>query len=208
MTSFKIFDNNLADIEVQKTVLTLNRPIYVGMTILDLSKTLMYDFYYNHLKANYGDGVKLCMTDTDSFLLEITNGDFYKDMAKHSNLFDTSNYPTHHFLFSNVNKKVLGKFKDECPGKPPKEYVGLKPKMYSLGMGGIEKKVAKGVNRSVIKHQLKHQMYKDSLFNKKLLVHSMHQIRSEKHQLQTLKINKISLSPYDDKRYFISEFEH
>ena len=91
---FKIFDENLAAVEVQKTVLTLNRPIYVGMTILDLSKTLMYDFYYNHLKANYGDDVKLCMTDTDSFLLEIATDNFYKDMAKHSDLFDTSNYPT------------------------------------------------------------------------------------------------------------------
>ena len=110
------------------------------MTILDLSKTLMYDFYYNHLKANYGDDVKLCMTDTDSFLLEIATDDFYKDMAKHSDLFDTSNYPTDHFLFSNANKKVLGKFKDECPGNPPIEYIGLKPKMYSLDLGPKEKK--------------------------------------------------------------------
>ena len=203
--SFKIFDENLAAVEVQKTVLTLNRPIYVGMTILDLSKTLMYDFYYNHLKANYGDGVKLCMTDTDSFLLEIATDDFYKDMAKHSDLFDTSNYPTDHFLFSNANKKVLGKFKDECPGNPPIEYIGLKPKMYSLDLGPKEKKVAKGVNRSVIRRQLKHRMYKDCLFKKRLYAHRMMRIQSDEHQLSTYGINKISLNPFDDKKYFLSE---
>ena len=120
MASFKIFDKNLAAVEARKTILTLNCSIYVGMTILDLSKTLMYDLYYNHLKRNYGDAVKLCMADTDSFLLEITTDGFYKDTAKHNNLFSTSDYPPNHFLFHNVNKKVLGKFKDECPWNPPK----------------------------------------------------------------------------------------
>ena len=89
----------------------------------------------------YGDNVKLCMTDTDSFLVEVTARDIYEDMGKFRHMFDTSNYPLNHPLYSEVNKKVLGKFKDECPANPPKEYVGLKPKMYSLDLGVKEKKL-------------------------------------------------------------------
>ena len=193
---------------MQKTVLTLNRPIYVGMTILDLSKTLMYDFFYNHLRVKYGEDVKLCMTDTDSFLVEIKTKDLYKDMQKDKHLYDLSNFQPEHFLHDAVNKKVLGKFKDECPLHPPKEFIGLKPKMYSLNLGVSEKKVAKGVNRAIIKRQLKHALYKTCLFDQKNMSHTMVRIQSVKHQLQTVNVNKISLSPFDDKKYFISKVEN
>ena len=126
-------------------------------------------------------------------------------MKENSDIFYTSNFPTNHFLYSDKNKKIPGKFKDECPNNPPVEFVGLKPKMYSIDLGVTEKKVAKGVNRSVIRRKLKHQMYKDCLFHKKALYHTMINIRSDKHQLNTYKMNKISLSPFDDKRYFVSE---
>ena len=103
---------------------------------------------------------------------------------------------------------MIGKFKDECPEHPPREFVGLKPKMYSIDLGLTEKKVAKGVMRSVIKCQLRHSLYKQSLFEGKAFSHSGHHIRSISHKVNTLKINKISLTPFDDKKYFINEREN
>ena len=139
----------------------------------------------------------MLFTDTDSLYYIIETPDVYADMKENSDIFDTSNFPT--------SKKIPGKFKDECPNKPPVEFVGLKPKMYSIDLGVTEKKVAKGVNRSVIRRKLKHQMYKDCLFDKKALYHTMINIRSDKHQLNAYKMNKISLFPLDDKHYFASE---
>ena len=127
-----IFDDDLAAIQVHKSCLELNRPVNVGMSVLDLSKHLMYDFYYNELRGQYGDRCQLLYTDTDSLLLEIQTENIYKDMAKHPELYDTSDYPPDHSLYSNAKKKVLGKMKDECAGRPIAEYVGLRPKMYSI----------------------------------------------------------------------------
>jgi len=128
----KIFDDDLAAIEVHKSRLVLNKPVYVGMSILDLSKYLMYDFYYNQLKTQYGEKCKVLYTDTDSLLLEIQTENFYTDMEKNKDLYDTSDYPESHSLQSDKNKKVVGKMKDECAGRLISEYVGLRPKMYSI----------------------------------------------------------------------------
>ena len=96
----KIFDHNLAALHMHKSKLLLNRPAYVGMCILDLSKLVMYDFYYDVLKKKYGDTCKLLYTDTDSLLLEIFTDDVYKDMEEQSEFYDTVNYPKDHFLYS------------------------------------------------------------------------------------------------------------
>ena len=106
-----IFDETLAGLSMHKKSLILNRPVYVGMSILDLSKHLMYDFYYNLLKKKYGSDCNLLYTDTDSLLLQIQTEDVYKDMARYSHLYDASNYPKKHLLYSDVNEKVLGKMK-------------------------------------------------------------------------------------------------
>ena len=127
-----IFDDDLAAIQVHKSNLVLNRPVYVGMSILDLSKHLMYDFYYNQFKAQYGESCQLLYTDTDSLLLEIETEDVYKDMAQNQTLCDTSDYTQDHPLYSSANKMVLGKLKDECAGRAIAEYFGLHPKMYSI----------------------------------------------------------------------------
>ena len=108
----KISDDNLAAIHTHKTTLKLNHPVYVGMSILDLSKHLMYDYYYNHLKKKYGDNCNLLYNDTDSLLLEIKTSNIYTDMAREAHRYDFSNYPSNHFLYSDANKKVIGKFKD------------------------------------------------------------------------------------------------
>ena len=117
------------------------------MTILDTSKLLMYDFYYNHLKARYGEKCELIYTDTDSLILDIQTEDVYKDMKEQLWLYDTSNYPKDHPLYDSKNKKVLDKMKDECGGEPIEEVLALRPKMYSIKKAWSSIKKAKGVKK-------------------------------------------------------------
>ncbi|CAG2200908.1 unnamed protein product [Mytilus edulis] len=184
-------------------------PIYVGFTILDLSKTLMYDFHYNYMKDKYGSRATLLFTDTDSLCYNINTDDIYQDMMEDKHLFDTSEYNPEHRLYSTLNKKVLGKMKDETHGIPIQEFVGLKSKMYSLiyeeNKKLCEKKTAKGIKKSVIKHDTRHEHYKQSLFNKEIHMSTMTQIRSYDHTLYNISINKLGLSPYDDKRYLLDD---
>ena len=162
-----IFDDDLAAVEVHKSRLVLSRSVYVGMSILDLSKTLMYDFYYNQLLAQYGDRCQLLYTDTDSLLLEIQTEDVYRDMGKHGELYDTSDYPREHPLHSVENKKVLGKMTDECAGRPTAEYFGLRPKMYSiLEANENNMKKAKGVSKAVVRKHIRHEQYREALISR------------------------------------------
>ena len=125
-------------------------------------------------------------------------------MEKDQQLFDTSNYSETHFLFSETNKKVLGKMKDETGGIPIEEFVGLRPKMYSLMYNGVEKKRAKGVKKRTVA-KLRHAQYRETLFRKIQRRDIMKMIRADLHELYTIKQNKISLSPYDDKRYILDD---
>ncbi|XP_041351368.1 uncharacterized protein LOC121370296 [Gigantopelta aegis] len=207
--AFRIFNKDLVAIHMQKQRLILNRPIYVGFAILDISKILMYDFHYNYIKSKYASKAQLLFTDTDSLCYYIQTDDIYQDMLQDSNLFDTSEYPTDHVLYSTVNKKVLGKMKDETHGIPIQEFVGLKSKMYSLIFEEkgelVEKKTAKGIKKSVIKSHTKHEHYKQCLFERRIHMSNMTQIRSYSHQLYNIKLNKLGLSPFDDKRYLLSD---
>ena len=198
----KIFNEDLVAIHKTKTTLTLNRPAYVGMCILDLSKTLMYDFHYNYIKSKYGDKARLLFTDTDSLTYEIEVDDVYQDFWKDKHLFDNSDYPKDSPFHNNANKKVIGKFKDEVAGMPIVEFVGLRSKMYSYIKDNEQSsRTAKGIKKNVIKQQLGHDKYKDVLFNKKQMCHTMRLIKSEKHQIGSYVVDKISLSCFDDKRY-------
>ena len=200
------FNKDLVAVQCLKTVLCLDKPIYVGCTILDVSKTLMYWFHYEHIKQKYSNRAQLYFTDTDSLLYEFHGvEDIYRDMLEDSHLFDTSDYPTDHPLHSNANKKVLGKMKDEMSGKAIDEFVGLRSKMYSILCGVIEKKTAKGVKRSTIKHELRHLMYREVLLNEKCTVLPMRSIRSRLHQVYSVLMHKQALSPYDDKRYVLDD---
>ena len=122
---FTIFGNDMAGFHMRKTKLLLNKTVFTGMTILENSKILMFDFFYNYLKARYGHKCELVYTDTDSLLLNIQAEDVYKDMQENSWLYDTSNYPKDHPLYDATNKKVLGKMKDECGGDVIKEVVAV-----------------------------------------------------------------------------------
>ena len=132
-----IFWEDLIAVHMKKPSLIFNKPVYLGMCILDLGKTLMYDFHYNFIKNKYGNNAKLLFTDTDSLMYEIKTGDFYKDMSEDvENRFDTSDYPPNHpsGIPTGCNKKVLGVFKDEAAGKIMEEFVGLRAKLYSYKM--------------------------------------------------------------------------
>ena len=200
--SSKIFNENLVAVHKIKETLTLNRPAYVGMCILDLSKTLMYDFHYNYIKEKYGEKAKLLFTDTDSLTYEIEAKDVYKDFWKDKDRFDNSDYPEDSKYFDKTNKKVIGKFKDEAAGVPICEFVGLRSKMYSY-MKDNQKggKTAKGIKKNIIKKDITHENYKNTLFNAEQMSHKMKTIRSENHELGSYEINKVSLSCFDDKRY-------
>jgi hypothetical protein len=203
--SFRIFSEDLAAVNMKKRTLYLNRPNYVGFTILDLSKVLMYQFQYEYVKQNYGANAKLLFTDTHSLWYEVKTHDIYKDMLEDAELFDTSENAQEHPLHSIRNKKVLGKMKDETHGIPIQEFIGLRPKMYSIlyteNNKLVEKKTAKGVKKSVTKKHIRHDNYKTCLFNKKQTRGSMNQIRSYGHENYSIKLNTIALSPYDDKRF-------
>ena len=145
---FKIFNEGLVGVQLLQADLMFNKSIQVGFSNLDLNKTLMYEFHYDYTKEEYPEA-KLIFTDTNSLCYNIPTEDIYKDMDQDAHLFDTSNYPKDHFLHSTANKKVLGKMKDESAGVPIEEFVGLRPKMYSLLYGGgKEKRKAKGITRA------------------------------------------------------------
>ena len=136
----------------QKTKLTLNKLIYVCFSVLDLSKYLMYDWYYNKLKKKYGEHCTLLYTDTDSLLVDIKTKDIYKDMSETKDEYDFSDYPKIHLLYDETSKKVIGKMKEECAGAPIAKYICLRPKLYSVLRADEQTiKKAKGAKKYVIK---------------------------------------------------------
>ena len=198
--------------EMKKTEVKMNKPIYLGQAVLDLSKTLMFQFWYDYLKPMYGDKIRLCYTDTDSFIMHIKTDDFYKDVcADVDKWFDTSNFNKNDNrpLEIGINKKVLGKFKDEIGGKIMTTLVALRAKTYSFlideytdedyGNNRIVNKKAKGTKKCVVKRELFNN-YLDSLFKNKVLHRSQQRFRSDHHKVYTEEVNKIALSSNDDKR--------
>ena len=207
--SRKIFNENLVSVHMKKTSLTMNKPVYLGMSILDLSKSLMFDFHYKYIKPKYGKQAKLLFTDTDSFLYEIQTEDFYKDISGDvKDRFDTSDYPKGHpsGIPTGGNKKVLGMFKDEAAGKIIKEFVGLRAKLYSYKMDeGKENKRCKGIKKAVVEKSITHGDYKTCLETGKEQLRKQNIIRSYEHTLYTEEVNKIALSAADDKRYLLKD---
>ena len=126
-----MFSNDLVGIDMRKSRLLLNKPVYTGMTILDNSKILVYDFFYNELKNNTAQGASSGTQIRTAFCLKSTQDDVYKNIKSNENLYDKRDYPKEHPLHSNANKKFLGKMKDECAGTSIAEYVCLRPKIYS-----------------------------------------------------------------------------
>ena len=198
---------DLSIIEINKTKVKMNKQIYLGLSILDISKILMYEFWYDYMKPRYGNRLKLCYMDTDSFVMNIKTNDFYKDIANDVECkFDTSNYECNRPLPIGKNKKIIGLMKDELGGKIITEFVTLRPKTYSyLTDDGKEDKKAKGTKRCVIKRMTKFNDYKNCLLKDKVLLKSQHRFISKKHDVYTEDINKIALSNDDGKRIVSSD---
>ena len=199
---------DLSIIEINKTKVKMNKPIYLGLSILDVSKILMYEFWYDYMKSKYGNRVKLCYMDTDSFVMSIKTNDFYKDIANDvDKRFDTSNYDeVNRPLPTGKNKKVIGLMKDELGGKIITEFVTLRPKTYSyLTDDGKEDKKAKGTKKCVIKRMIKFNDYKNCLLKDKVILKPQPRFISKKHDVYTEDINKVALSNNDDKRIVSSD---
>jgi len=197
---FNIFQPNLTAVTLGKTKITWNKPTFVGAAVLELSKLVMFNFYYNIMKTRYGEQVHLLYSDTDSALLAVETPDIYKDIKEMSQHFDLSNYPTDHDMYSKVNELVVLKLKDELKGKVMFEYIGLKPKMYSMQCEGEVKQSCKGVN-SGVKKGLLHEIYYMVLEKQTSIRKEMTILRSRELGLFTERVNKTCLSCFDDKRY-------
>ena len=159
--TIKWFSENLLAIEMKKTKVKMNKPVYLGLSILEISKTLMYEFWYDYIKPKYSDNLKLYYMDTDSFIMHIKTEDFYRDIANDvEKRFDTSNYECDRPLPKAKNEKVIGLMKDELGGKIMTEFVALRPKTYSyLTDDCKEDKKAKRTKKCVIKRRLKFNDY-------------------------------------------------
>ena len=198
---------DLSIIEMNKTKVKMNKSIYLGLSILEVSKLLMYEFWYDYMKPKYGNNVNLCYMGTDSFIMNIKTEDFYKDIANDvEKRFDTSNYEVNRPLPTGKKKKVIWLMKDELGGKIITEFVTLRPKTYSyLTDDCKEDKKAKGTKKCVIKSMIKFNDYKNCLLKDEVILKSQQRFISKKHDVYTENINKTALSNNDDKRIVSSD---
>ena len=176
--TMKLISENLSIIEMKKVKVKMKKSIYLGLSILEISKILMYEFWYDYVKKKYGDMVKLCYMDTDSLIMNIKTNDFCKDIAQdNEERFDTSNYDVDRTLPKGKNKKVIGLMKDKLGGGIITEFVALRPKTYSYMTDEfIEMKKAKGTKKCVIKKMLKFEDYKKCLFDNERMLKSQKKV--------------------------------
>ena len=189
---------------MKKTKVKMNKPVYLGMSILDISKTLMYKFWYDYIKPKYRDRAKLCYADTDSFIIHIITEDFFEDIADDvERWFDISNYDYNdkRLLPIGENKKRLGFFKDELGEKIMTENCALRSKTWAYKMDDhSEKEKAKRTKNAVIKLLIMYENYTYCLFNEATILKSQKRFKSDFHDVYTEEVNKIALSSDDDKR--------
>ena len=158
--TMKLIDDNLAIIEMRKVKVKMNKPIYLGLSILELIKITMYEFWYDYVKVKYEDRVRLCYMDTDSFVLNVRTKDFYRDISQ--DVKDRFDRP----LPIGINKKVVGLMKDELGGGIISEFLALRPKAYSYRTDDlVELKKAKGTKKCVVKKMLRFSDYRNCLFS-------------------------------------------
>ena len=188
----------------------MNKPVYLGQAILDLSKTIMYEFHYDYMKEKYNEvDLKLLYMDMDSLVYKIRTEDFYKDISEDvETRFDMSGYIPDRPLLIAKNKKVIGLMKDELGGKIMKEFISLRPKMDSYEVdenGGTQSKPkkCKGIKKCVVKKTISFDDYKRCLPEGTTIHRSQMMFRSRKLKVKTLEVNKLALSREDDKRVSI-----
>jgi len=219
LIGFKVFTKDIAAVNLMKTRCIINRPFYVGFAVLELSKLHMYKFHYDFVKRQWpGKQSQLLFTDTDSLMYEIHTTNLYDTIWEHRDMFDLSDYPKE-FYHSDENNKVIGKFKDECNGKPMLEFVGLRPKMYSFtvlrelnpspeqdGTSVSEKARAKGIQRAALQ-RLRHDDYLRQLRTPVENHLTNRRIGAKLHKVYTFEFPKRGLCAFDDKRYILDDGE-
>ena len=200
-----LFGENLMGCEMGKIKVLMNKHVYLGKAILDLSKIIIYEFHYDYMKPKYGNNLTLCYMDTDSFVYNIKTENFYEDIAPDvETRFDTSGYSKEDArpLPIGLNKKVIGLMKDELGGKIMTEFVALRPKLYAYRkLDGVEDKKCKGIKKCVVKKMLVFDDYKKCLFDPvgATIYRSQLMFRNKKHEVHTVEVNKIALNRDDDK---------
>ena len=203
--STKYISIDLLIMEMKKVEVKMSKPIYLGQEILDINKTLMYEFWYDYIKLKYGDKARLCFMDTDSFVINIKTVDFYNDIAIDvGKWFDTSKYDEkdERPLPIGKNKKVIRKFKDELGRKIMTEFCALRAKAYAYKLDDdTEKKKAKGTKKCIIKRELMFENYKALLFNDKIILRSQQRFRNDHHRVYTEEVKKITLVAMMIKEY-------
>ena len=200
-----LFRENLMGCEMGKIKVVMNKPVYLGQAILDLSKIVMYEFHYDYMKQKYPEGLTLCYMDTDSLIYNIETDDFYKDIAEDfKDRFDLSGYNPNQPLPVGLNKKVIGLMKDELGGEIMTEFVTLRPKIYAYKTGESESKKRKGIKKCVVRKTISFEDYKACLFSRETSYRSQLMFRSSKHKVKMLEVNKLALSRDDDKRITVN----
>ena len=201
-----LFGANLMGCEMGKIKVVMNKPVYLGQAILDLSKIVMYEFHYDYMKRKYNDdGLTLCYMDMDSLIYSIETDDFYTDIANDvKDRFDTSSYNPDRPLPVGLNKKVIGLMKDELGGEIMTEFITLRPKMYAYKTGSSESKKCKGIKKCVVKKTISFEDYKNCLLSGDSSYRSQLMFRSSKHEVRTLEVNKLALSRDNDKRITVN----
>ena len=200
------FGENLMGCEMGKIKVVMNKPVYLGQVILDLSKIVKYEFHYDYMAPKYGKKLDLCYVDTDSLIYNIKTEDFYKDIAEDVPArIDTSGYHPDRPLPVGLNKKVIGLMKDELGREIMTEFVTLRPKMYVYKTGSAESRKYKGIKKCVFLKIISFKDYKACLFGGGSSYRSQLMFRSLRHEVGTLEVNKLALSRDDDKRITVNE---
>ncbi|XP_071575610.1 uncharacterized protein [Temnothorax nylanderi] len=207
--SRSVFSENLVAIELQKLEVKFNKPVYVGMCILEISKTCLYEFHYDYMAPLYRDRCRILYTDTDSLIYSLECEDAYERMRRDIDRFDTSDYAENNAHgMPRVNKKVPGLMKDENNGAIMTEFVGLRAKMYTYRvLGRDDTKRIKGVKRNVVAKKITFEDYVACLRDARELRTRQSCIRSTLHEVHTVSEQKLALSPHDDKRYVTLDSE-
>ena len=198
-----LFGENLMGFEMGKLKVVMNKPVYLGQVILNLSELVMYEFHYDYMRRKYNsENLKLCYMDTDSLVYHIKTDDFYTDITPEvPTRFDTSAHRSDRPLPVGLSKKIIGLMKDEMGGDVIEEFIALRPKLYSYRKHcGKKEKKCKGIKKNVVKKTLTFEDYKNCLFNKTNVSRSQLLFRSYKPDVHMIEVNKLALSSDDDKR--------
>ena len=199
-----LFGENLMGCEMGKIKVVMNKLVYLGQAILDLSKIVMYEFHYDYIVPKYGlEKLNLCYMDTDSLVYDIKTEDFYEDIANDVEArFDSNGYSKTNFrpLPIGLNKKVIGLMKDKLGGMIMTEFLALRPKLYSYKkVDGSEDRKCKRIKKCVVKKTITFEDYKTCLFSDSTEYRSQLMFRSAKHEVHTIEVNKVALNRDNDK---------